>query len=53
MLNSYEEYSNSSEETIPVIVNDDDTPIMIPINILVTALDRGWICNEGIGEQDE
>ena len=41
------------DEYIPVIVHDDDTPIMIPVNILVTALDRGWICNEGIGEQNE
>ena len=49
MLNSYEEYSNSSEETIPVIVNDDDTPIMMPVNLLSLAIEKEWLK----GREDE
>ena len=43
MTISHEDYSNSSEEMIPVIVNDDDTPLMMPANILSLALERGWL----------
>ena len=43
MTISHEDYSNSSEEMIPVIVNDDDKPLMISANLLSLVLERGWL----------
>jgi len=49
MTISHEDYSNSSEEMIPVIVNDDDTPIMMPVNLLSLAIEKEWLK----GREDE
>ena len=43
MTISHENFSNNSEEMIPVIVRDDDKPLMMPANILSLALERGWL----------
>jgi hypothetical protein len=37
------------DEDIPVIVHDDDKPLMIPGSLLNVALDRGWLK----GREDE
>ena len=31
------------DEDIPVIVHDNDKPLMMPANILSLALERGWL----------
>ena len=43
MTISHEDYSNNLEETILVIVHDDDKPLMISANLLSLVLERGWL----------
>ena len=49
MTISHEDYSNNLEETILVIVHDDDTPIMMPVNLLSLAIEKEWLK----GREDE
>ena len=49
MTISHEDYSNNLEETIPVIVHDDDKPLMISANLLSLAIEKEWLK----GREDE